>query len=305
MLDCTKDLVDNFGASAIFLGTRRTDPYSADLEYFCKSSNGWPKFTRVLPILDFFYSQIWSFMGEFEVPYCKLYDLGYTYLGDKLDSVPNPFSQIDQGPNSVNKNSEDPFSDFYEVDALGSPDTMKFLKRNFSNTLSDLHKVGSNSENSKKLIIPSSKKYKPAFMSTDNYEPFSRISNYNNLPLSGNGKFLLQAQNIKALVIRSENDVDPLKILDERIDMVEIAVDYLARHVENIEVNLDIEQIRNSVEHVTVITEKFSNRVERDNRVRVFLREAILKEVRDNGKSRQPVYLILIDLIEKECVVFD
>lgn len=92
MLDCTKDLVDNHGAAAIFLGTRRTDPYSADLGYFAESSNGWPKFVRVLPILDFLYSHIWQFMGEFEVPYCKLYDLGYTYLGDKFDSVPNPFS---------------------------------------------------------------------------------------------------------------------------------------------------------------------------------------------------------------------
>ena len=142
-------------------------------------------------------------------------------------------------------------------------------------------------------------------MSTDNYEPFSRISNYNNLPLSGTGKFLLQAHHLKALVIRSENDVDPLKILDERIDMVEISVDFLARSMENIEVQLNIEKIRESLEQITVITENFDNRRERDDRVKVFLRNAILKEVKANGKSRQPVYLILIDLIEKECVIFD
>lgn len=110
---------------------------------------------------------------------------------------------------------------------------------------------------------------------------------------------------MKALVIRSVNDVDPLKILEERIDMVEIAVDFLAREMANIKVQLDIETIRNSVEQVTVITEEFTNRQERDSRVNEFLRKAILMEVKANGKNRQPVYLILIDLIEKECVIFD
>lgn len=62
-------------------------------------------------------------MGEFEVPYCILYDLGYTYLGDKLDSIPNPFLKIETGSQKSHSNSEkSPMDNFFEVDVLGNPD---------------------------------------------------------------------------------------------------------------------------------------------------------------------------------------
>lgn len=182
-------------------------------------------------------------MGDYEVPYCKLYDLGYTYLGDKLDSLPNPFSLISQDKGSLLSNSEDPLSSIYEVDALGEPDSIKFLRKNFKSTLSQLQTQATDTN---PHIYQ--KKYKPAFLSSDNYEPFSRISNYNGLPLSGNYKFLLKAENIRGLVVRTETDVEPLKILEERIDMVEIALEFLSRQVVNIELNVDLENIRDNLE---------------------------------------------------------
>ena len=48
-------LIDEQGVKAIIMGNRRTDPYSAELTAICKSSPGWPEFTRVFPILDWGY----------------------------------------------------------------------------------------------------------------------------------------------------------------------------------------------------------------------------------------------------------
>lgn len=77
-------------------------------------------------------------------------------------------------------------------------------------------------------------KFRPAFLSTDNYEPFSRISNYSGLPRSSEGKFVLSAKNIKSLVIRSESDIEPMKILDEKLNLVEVAFGVLVSRSANI-----------------------------------------------------------------------
>ena len=77
------------------MGNRRTDPWSQDLEPFTQSSEGWPDFMRVFPILDWDYCSVWKFLREFDLPYCSLYDQGYTSLGEKNNSQPNPMLKID------------------------------------------------------------------------------------------------------------------------------------------------------------------------------------------------------------------
>ena len=72
------------------MGNRRGDPWSRDLEPICKSSSGWPDFYRVFPILDWEYSDIWKFLKTFNLPYSKLYDQGYTSLGEKHNTIKNP-----------------------------------------------------------------------------------------------------------------------------------------------------------------------------------------------------------------------
>lgn len=45
---------------------------------------------RIHPVIDWHYAEIWTFIRELEVDYCKLYDMGYTSLGGTTDTHPNP-----------------------------------------------------------------------------------------------------------------------------------------------------------------------------------------------------------------------
>ncbi len=75
---------------AIFVGTRRTDPHGGDLKFFDPTDRGWPDFMRIHPVIDWHYPEIWTFIRELGIPYCVLYDLGYTSLGGTTDTHPNP-----------------------------------------------------------------------------------------------------------------------------------------------------------------------------------------------------------------------
>lgn len=83
-------LKDHETVKAIFVGTRRTDPHGANLTHFDRTDGGWPAFMRIHPVIDWHYAEIWCFIRELEIPYCPLYDQGYTSLGGTTDTYPNP-----------------------------------------------------------------------------------------------------------------------------------------------------------------------------------------------------------------------
>ncbi|KAF7947561.1 hypothetical protein EAE96_008646 [Botrytis aclada] len=86
----TQYLRDHPVVKAILVGTRRTDPHGADLTHFDLTDGGWPRFMRVHPVIDWHYREIWGFIRHLNIPYCPLYDQGYTSLGGTTDTHPNP-----------------------------------------------------------------------------------------------------------------------------------------------------------------------------------------------------------------------
>ncbi|KAF8556630.1 adenine nucleotide alpha hydrolases-like protein [Imleria badia] len=79
---------------AILVGTRRTDPHGATLTYKNKTDAGWPSFERINPIINWSYSDVWTFLRRLNVPYCSLYDQGYTSLGSIYNTFPNPALRV-------------------------------------------------------------------------------------------------------------------------------------------------------------------------------------------------------------------
>jgi len=79
----------------IFMGTRRTDPHSDTLGHFSPTDKGWPQFMRINPVIDWHYADIWAFIRHIQIPYCCLYDQGFTSLGGTSDTKPNPALAID------------------------------------------------------------------------------------------------------------------------------------------------------------------------------------------------------------------
>lgn len=75
---------------AMFLGCRRTDPGCAMLPEKLACDNGWPALMRIFPLLEWSYHDIWSYLRANDLPYCSLYDSGYTSLGDRSSTGLNP-----------------------------------------------------------------------------------------------------------------------------------------------------------------------------------------------------------------------
>ncbi|KAK4114947.1 adenine nucleotide alpha hydrolases-like protein [Canariomyces notabilis] len=83
-------LKDRPAVKAIFLGTRRTDPHGEFLSHFNPTDEGWPQFMRVHPVIDWHYVEIWAFIRHLGIPFCELYNRGFTSLGGVTDTRPNP-----------------------------------------------------------------------------------------------------------------------------------------------------------------------------------------------------------------------
>lgn len=104
------------GTKAIFVGVRVDDPHGGALAVRSRCDPGWPDILRIHPILAWDYASVWAFLrcaylgtdhapsepyvaggGPAGVPYCAMYDQGYTSLGSTHNTRPNPFLKKGDG----------------------------------------------------------------------------------------------------------------------------------------------------------------------------------------------------------------
>jgi len=91
-------LEEKHNLKAALMGTRIGDPGSANLQAFTPTDPNWPQLMRVNPILRWSYSQVWTFLLKHNIPYCSLYDQGYTSIGNKYTTMRNPLLKDPNNP---------------------------------------------------------------------------------------------------------------------------------------------------------------------------------------------------------------
>ncbi|CRK97598.1 CLUMA_CG010984, isoform A [Clunio marinus] len=93
--------------AACIMGSRRTDPYCEHLKNFQPTDRGWPELMRINPMLEWNCANVWEYLVKLKVPYCSLYDRGFTSIGNKKNTQPNP--------NLENKDKPGTFLPAYEL----------------------------------------------------------------------------------------------------------------------------------------------------------------------------------------------
>jgi len=75
--------------TVVFMGSRSTDPNVHHPDPLAGTDADWPRYLRVQPIIEWSYSTVWRFLRDLSIPYCSLYDRGYTSMGAKDATGPN------------------------------------------------------------------------------------------------------------------------------------------------------------------------------------------------------------------------
>ncbi|KAL6306918.1 hypothetical protein BKA93DRAFT_823744 [Sparassis latifolia] len=113
----------------ILIGTRKTDPHGATLTFRNSTDRGWPKFERVNPIINWSYTDVWTYLRKLNIPYCSLYDEGYTSLGSSYNTFRNPALLV-QSPCARCSRAQSSASDVTSISPSTSPSSPATDARN-------------------------------------------------------------------------------------------------------------------------------------------------------------------------------
>jgi FAD synthetase len=98
MRDSLFKLLEKRPLKAVFMGTRKTDPHGRYQHSPVQMTTaGWPEFWRVCPLFSWSVSSVWEFTRLHHIPQCKLYEDGYTSLGNVSNTSRNPQLRKEDG----------------------------------------------------------------------------------------------------------------------------------------------------------------------------------------------------------------
>ena len=86
----------NINLKACFIGNRKSDLVGINnsnvdqTKFFHRCDEGWPKIYRISPLLEWTNKEVWDYILCSNVEYCCLYDRGFSSIGTKKNTIPNP-----------------------------------------------------------------------------------------------------------------------------------------------------------------------------------------------------------------------
>nr|AGU68208.1 FAD synthetase [Strigomonas galati] len=91
-------LKEKHDIDVVFMGTRAHDPSGRyQKEAICPTTSGWPPMLRVCPVFIWSFKNVWRYITEHDIPYCSLYEKGYTSIGSPSNTSPNYLLKKEDG----------------------------------------------------------------------------------------------------------------------------------------------------------------------------------------------------------------
>ncbi|EPY24065.1 FAD synthetase [Strigomonas culicis] len=91
-------LKERHDIDVVFMGTRAHDPSGKyQKEAICPTTSGWPPMLRVCPVFDWTFKSIWKYINQHHIPFCSLYEQGYTSIGSPSNTSPNCLLKREDG----------------------------------------------------------------------------------------------------------------------------------------------------------------------------------------------------------------
>nr|AGU68133.1 FAD synthetase [Strigomonas oncopelti] len=95
--------------AVVFMGTRAHDPSGRyQKEATSPTTSGWPPMLRVCPVFHWTFRCVWRYITDHDIPYCCLYEKGYTSIGSPSTTSPNYLLKNEDGTYSPAWRLEEP-----------------------------------------------------------------------------------------------------------------------------------------------------------------------------------------------------